>query len=105
MKKLIVLMLVCLFVFALAGCERTPVGEFVPIENENTSARFQEIGRETINDRTDKDCIEDVQYYVDTHTNIVYIYFIDWDANATRGGISVLYNEDGKPMTLDEFRN
>lgn len=105
MKKVIVLMLVCLFVFTLIGCERTPVGEFVPIENENAIARFQEIGRETITDSTYTDRIEDVQYYVDTYTNIVYIYFIDWDANATRGGISVLYNKDGKPMTLDEFRN
>lgn len=105
MKIVLALMFACLFILMLAGCERAPVGEFVPVENENPNARFQEIGREAVNGRTDKDCIEDVQYYVDTHTNIVYIYFIDWDANATRGGISVLYNKDGKPMTLDEFRN
>jgi hypothetical protein len=33
------------------------------------------------------------------------MYFIDWDGNATRGGITVLYSADGTPMTLEEFMN
>ena len=105
MKRIICLILICLIItFVFTGCEQTPIGEFVPTENE-TSARFREIGRETINSRTNKDCLEDSYYYVDIHTNIVYVYLIDWDANATRGMMTVLYNADGAPMTLEEFMN
>lgn len=106
MKKLICLVLACImliFVFVACG-EQPTVGEFVPTESE-TPARFREIGRESIAPRNGDEQIEDAIYYVDTHTNIVYMYFIDWDANATRGGITVLYNADGTPMTLEEFMN
>lgn len=105
MKKLICLVLACIMlIFVFAACEQSPVGEFVPTENE-TPARFREIGRETIAPSNGGNQIEYAVYYVDTHTNIVYIYFIDWDANATRGGITVLYSADGTPMTLEEFMN
>lgn len=105
MKKLICLVLACIMlIFVFVACEQPPVGEFVPTENE-TPARFREIGREAVATRNDGNQIEDAIYYVDTHTNIVYVYFIDWDANATRGGITVLYSADGAPMTLEEFMN
>ena len=105
MKKLICLVLACIMlIFVFVACEQPAVGEFIPTENE-TSARFREIGRETIAARNNGNQIESAIYYVDTRTNIVYMYFIDWDANATRGGITVLYNADGTPMTLEEFMN
>ena len=105
MKKIICLILICLIItFVFAGCEEAPVGEFVPTEIEtSSSARFQEIGKETINSRTDNDCLEDAIYYVDIYTNIVYVYLIDWDGNATRGMMTVLYSANGMPMTLEEF--
>ena len=83
------------------------MGEFVPTESETVmnSARFHEIGQEAINSRTNNDYLEDAYYYVDIHTNIVYVYFIDWDGYATRGMMTVLYNADGTPMTLEEFMN
>lgn len=106
MKKLICLVMICLMVLILVGCEEAPIGEFVPTEDETeTTARFQEIGKEKINPSTANSRIEDAYYYVDTETNIVYVYFIDWDANATRGMLTVLYNADGTPMTLEEFMN
>lgn len=107
MKKIICLILICLTIaFVFIGCnESAPVGEFVPAENEaiETSARFREIGKETINSNSSNNRLEDAIYYVDIHTNIVYVYFIDWDANATRGTMTVLYNAEGAPMTLEEF--
>ena len=107
MKKIFGIVLICLLIVAFTGCGRPNVGEFVPTESEDAmnSARFCEIGRETINSRTDNNCLEDAYYYVDIHTNIVYVYLIDWDANATRGMLTVLYNADGTPMTLEEFMN
>ena len=106
MRKIVCALLISLMVSVFVGCEKAPVGEFVPTEIETeTSARFQEIGKETINSRTDNNCLEDAIYYVDIYTNIVYVYLIDWDANATRGMMTVLYNADGTPMTLEEFMN
>ena len=106
MKKPFCVVLICLLAIVFVGCDRPPVGEFIPTETETeASARFQEIGKETINSRTDNDCLEDAIYYVDIYTNIVYVYLIDWDANATRGMMTVLYNAEGAPMTLEEFVN
>lgn len=106
MKKLICLVMICLMILVLVGCAKAPIGEFVPTEDETeTTARFREIGKEKINPSTSTSCIEDAYYYVDTETNIVYVYFIDWDAQATRGMLTVLYNADGTPMTLEEFTN
>ena len=109
MKKIICLILICLtFSVIFTGCsERAPVGEFVPAETEavEISARFRQIGKETINPMTDNDYLEHAIYYVDIYTNIIYVYLIDWDGNATRGMITVLYNAAGAPMTLEEFMN
>ena len=103
MKRIIYLLLACIaLTFLLASCDMGPVGEFTPSE-EITSARFQLIGKEVLADRTDYDVLEHAWYYVDRYTNIVYVYIIDWDANATRGVMTVLYNAEGNPMTLDEF--
>ena len=106
MKRLICLVLICLIIFVFVGCEEAPLGEFVPAEGETeTTSRFQEIGREKINESSSGTTIEDAIYYVDIYTNIVYVYLIDWNANATRGMMTVLYNAAGTPMTLEEFMN
>lgn len=107
MKKIFGIILIFLLIVAFTGCEEPNVGEFVSTESETETspARFREIGREAINSRTNNNCLEDAYYYVDIHTNIVYVYLIDWDANATRGMMTVLYNADGTPMTLEEFIN
>ena len=105
MKKLICFILACIMlIFVFVACEQSPVGEFIPTESE-TPARFREIGREVIAPARSGNHIEDAIYYVDTHTNIVYMYFIDWDGNGTGGGVTVLYSADGTPMTLEEFMN
>lgn len=104
MKRIICLLLACIgCIFLLASCDTGPVvGEFTPLE-EITSARFQLIGKEALADHIDSDVLEHAYYYVDRYTNIIYVYVIDWDANATRGMMTVLYNAEGNLMTLDEF--
>ena len=106
MKRLVCLILICLMmVFVFTSCEEEmPIGEITLIEEENTNARFKEIGWEKLRNQTGNH-LEEVIYYYDEYTNIVYAYFIDWNANATRGMMTVLYNADGTPMTLEEFMN
>lgn len=106
MKKMLGIILICLLIVAFTGCAESNVGEFVPTENEVTMnpARFRELGQETINSKAGI-WLEEAYYYVDIHTNIVYVYLIDWNGNATRGMMTVLYNADGTPMTLEEFMN
>ena len=102
MKKIICLLFICITLM-LVGCDSEPIGEFTTVEIEQSSARFQLIGKETVNLATNEDVLEDVYYYVDRYTDIIYVYAIDWDGNATRGMLTVLYNAEGKPMTLTEF--
>lgn len=102
MKKIICLLFICVTLI-LVGCDSESIGEFTTVEIESSSARFQLIGKETINSPTNKDVLEDAYYYVDRYTDIIYVYAIDWDGNATRGMLTVLYNAEGKPMTLTEF--
>ena len=102
MKKIICLLFICITLM-LASCDSEPIGEFTTMEIEPSSARFQLIGKETTNSATSKISLEDVYYYVDRYTDIIYVYAIDWNGNATRGMITVLYNAEGKPMTLTEF--
>ena len=102
MKKILCLLFICITLM-LVGCDSEPIGEFTTVEVEPSSARFQLIGKETINSATYNDVLEDVSYYVDRYTDIIYVYAIDWDGNATRGMLTVLYNSEGKPMTLTEF--
>ena len=102
MKKIMCLLFICI-TLVLVGCDREPIGDVITVETEPSTARFQLIGKEIISSATGKDVLEDVYYYVDRYTDIIYVYAIDWDANATRGMITVLYNAEGKPMTLTEF--
>lgn len=96
MKKIFSIILICLLMFVFTGCKESE-------EVTTNSVRFHELGREIINSASNKNCLEDAYYYVDIYTNVVYVYFIDWAANATRGMMTVLYNADGTPMTLEEF--
>ena len=104
MKKLICLLFICITIIPiLIGCDSTPIGEVTPAEIEPSSSRFQKIASEKLADNSGKHTLEDAHYYVDRYTNIMYVYIIDWDGNYTRGMMAVLYNAEGKPMTLEEF--
>jgi hypothetical protein len=100
---LILFMIVIILIVPLVSCDDADEEGFVPL-NEGTSARFYRIGIEKFVDVHDGNAIDEVVYYVDRSTNIVYIYAIEWSGNASRGMMSVLYNTEGKPMTLEEFK-
>ena len=105
MKKIIVVfMLSVLLILTLTACDS---GESV-IDYEvdtNLSSPFQLVRETVINvGNLNDDRIENVQYYVEMNTQLMYVYVIDWDANATRGGFCPLYNTDGTIMTYEQFQ-
>ena len=104
MKKLVICFaLVIVLSFCLMACDKTsPVVDY---EIDTSSEVPFQLVRKTKNaDYTSDDRIEEVQYYVETHTQLMYMYFIDWDANASRGGLCPLYNADGTIMTYEQFQ-
>lgn len=104
MKKLVMcLILIIVLSFCLMACDET--SSVIDYEIDTSSEMPFQLVRKTKNaDHTSDDRIEDVQYYVETHTQLMYMYFIDWDANATRGGLCPLYNADGTIMTYEQFQ-
>lgn len=101
MKKIALILFIIMIIVTLVSCDDADEGGFVPL-NEETSARFQRIGIEKFADVHEAKAIWEVVYYVDRYTNIVYVYAIDWYYDS-RGMMTVLYNAEGKPMTLEEF--
>lgn len=86
MKKLIcVLFIVIMMVVNLAGCN-CEVSAAEEIRFEKLSYSDYMGGYR-------------ISYYRDIKTDIIYMLTSDMDC----GGISPLYNADGKPMTYDEF--
>lgn len=104
MKKLVIcLILIIVLPFCLTACaETSPVSDYEI--DTSSEAPFQLVRKTKNADRTKDNRIEDVQYYVETRTQLMYAYFIDWDANATRGGLCPLYNADGTIMTYEQFQ-
>lgn len=92
-KKLISLIMIGSMCLALTGC-----GQDKDVVNKSTSTtqknRFIDTGDsyKIFNDTYD--------VYYDRVTNIVYLGGYKF---SSKGGISVLYNKDGKPMTIDEY--
>ena len=96
-------MLSILLILTLTACDSgEPVVDYEI--DTGSEAPFQLVRKAKNAEHTSDNRIEDVQYYVETHTQLMYIYFIDWDANATRGGLCPLYNADGTIMTYEQFQ-
>ena len=104
MKKLVICFAL-VSVLSFGGMACTETSPVVDDEIDTSSEAPFQLVRKTINaDYTSDDRIEEVQYYVETNTQLMYMYFIDWDANATRGGLCPLYNADGTIMTYEQFQ-
>ena len=80
MKKLICILLVGLTLFGFTSCKDEPIngGRFEDLPYGESVGRYS------------------VGYCRDKKTDIIYVY-------RGTGGISVLYNLNGEPMTYDEF--
>lgn len=89
MKK-IVLSVMILSCLTFIGCKQNDTINNTPIKDSN---RFVDV-----NDAYKIGGIEYKIYY-DSKTKIVYIA----NAEAYRSGISVLYDDYGKPMTIDQY--
>jgi len=92
-KQLISLMLLGILCFALIGCESKDVVNVGVANGETDNFRFVPTG--------DSYKIGDIKYktYYDSRTNIVYMA----DTQSYRSGITLMYDKDGKPITLDKY--
>lgn len=79
MKKIVCLGLVLMIIFAFIGCTKT--------DNTETSDRFIVV----YSDSGDK-------IFVDTKTNVLYF----WHYGGYSGGLSVMLDENGKPLLWDK---
>lgn len=93
MKKFKLMLLVGLLTTALTGCgkETAQDGGTKYLTGENWKCLCT-------HNQHDADKTK-LQYYQDTDTDIVYVYI----TALYKASMSVYYNEDGKPMTYQEF--
>lgn len=93
MKKFKLLLLLGLLATTLTGCgeETASDGGTKHFVGENWKCLCT-------HDANDAN-ITSLQYYRDTDTDIIYLYFDSY----YRASISVYYNKDGAPMTYKEF--
>lgn len=103
MKKLIIVLFVIILMMCLVSCKNDMTSTNYEIDT-GSEVPFQLVRKTKNADYTSADRIEGVQYYVETNTQLMYMYFIDWDGNATRGGFCPLYNVDGTIMTYEQFQ-
>ena len=103
MKKLIIVLFVIILIMCLVSCKNDITSTSYEIDT-GSEVPFQLVRKTKNADYTSNDRIESVQYYVETNTQLMYMYFIDWDGNATRGGLCPLYNADGTIMTYEQFQ-
>lgn len=101
MKKFIssiLLMIMCCFM--LTACDEA-LDRVEPIVND--TARFQYIGQDSITQNGEGWAADDIQYYLDNKTNIIYIVMINRAGNGTWAGFTPLIDSDGTYVTYDEF--
>lgn len=106
MRKVIsTLMLILLSCFMLTACGGSMSENFIsPIMND--TARFQYIGKSKVNQNGaggNYGTADEIQYFVDNETQIIYIAVINFAANGTWAGFSPLIDIDGTYTTYEEF--
>ena len=102
MKKFIasILLTICCC-FMLAACYEAPV-RVEPVVND--TSRFQYIGKDTVTNTGGGWYVgEEIQYYVDNKTSIVYIVMFNDNGSGTWAGFTPLIDSDGTYVTYDEF--
>ena len=86
MKKIVCLCLVLMIVLAFIGCSEQKT-DSMKSDNTETTIRFIVV----YSDFTDK-------IFVDTETNVLYF----WHCGGYSGGLSVMMDENGKPLLWDK---
>lgn len=86
MKKIVCLTLVLMIVFAFIGCSEQK-SDSMKSDNTETTDRFITVYSEYTN-----------RIFVDTETNVLYF----WHCSGYAGGLSVMVDENGKPLLWDK---
>ena len=94
MKKMIICMLlICFCFFTLCTCSARESDEY-----NLSDTRFKVVYTFEAGDNTTKDGLM-TRIIVDTETGVMYLYA----SGVQRGGLTVLVDEDGKPLIWDEY--
>ena len=96
-KKLLILLVVSILSIGIIGCGEPPKDNVSRVSNSVNKNRFIDTG--------DTYAIGDINcnVYYDSITNIVYIGNGYKDGYRGYLSLSVLYNKDRQPMTIDEY--
>ena len=103
MKKVIsifVLVLMCCFMLAACDTEETITPDI------DDTARFQYIGKSELNQNgatSNYGTADEIQYFVDNETQIIYIAIVNHAGNGTWAGFTPLIDADGTYTTYEEF--
>ena len=96
-KKLLSLLVVSILSIGIIGCGKPPKDNVNIVSNSVSENRFIDTG--------DSYAIGDINYhiYYDSITNIVYIGKGCLIGSGSYSALSVIYNEDRQPMTIEEY--
>lgn len=107
MKKIIsIFVLVLMCCFMLAACDTETEETIDPVISD--TARFQYIGKSELNQNGaggNYGTADEIQYFVDNETQIIYIAVVNHSGNGTWAGFSPLIDTDGTYTTYEEFLN
>ena len=99
----ILLTIMCCFMFA--GCESESEESIEP--NPEDTARFQYIGKSELTQNgatSNYGTADEIQYFVDNETQIVYIAIVNHAGTLTWAGFTPLIDKDSTYVTYDEFK-
>lgn len=104
MKKVItILLLTIMCCLMFVGCDTEESIE----PNPEDTARFQYIGKSELTQNgatSNYGTADEIQYFVDNETQIVYIAVVNHAGNGTWAGFTPLIDADGTYTTYDEFK-
>jgi hypothetical protein len=103
MKKVIAIILLIVMCFVLVACNTEETID--PVIGD--TARFQYIGKSKLNQNgaiSNYGTADEIQYFVDNETQIIYIAIVNHAGNGTWAGFTPLIDADGTYVTYDEFK-
>lgn len=103
MKKIIAILLLAVMCFVLVACNTEETID--PVIGD--TARFQYIGKSKLNQNgatSNYGTADEIQYFVDNETQIIYIAIVNHAGNGTWAGFTPLIDADGTYVTYDEFK-
>ena len=103
--KAILVMLLIALCCVLSSCDAGSE-DIIPVEGD--TARFQYIGKSELTQNgatSNYGTADEIQYFVDNKTQIVYVAVVNHAGNGTWAGFTPLIDVDGTYTTYEEFKN